>query len=561
MWNGQCFVFSTERLFRINPTGQGNYIAQEVPNAEGLYGKYAFCVGPNSFWWVSRHGVQESNGSNVDSITNESLYPLFPHDGQAGEQIFDYYPFDLTNPDAVRLFYTRDSLYLTSPTTQPPEPPIVVPPTACGTLSDDLNLKWAHNARIGVFTNETVGEFFYIGADPNDPARLIAVKTVDFGETWALAGDSFSAHTDELAGFDCHQVQPDHALYSSLRNYVFVSMQENSTGRVSYAKFDLENSLWAFTDREVVATLDTTHNCTGITITSTGDIGIMYEASQETVGSPRVRNGYRYSDDDGLTWSAQLDIGSWGQSYSNRFGRPVSDNAGRVQIFMIGESTGFDEYMVQTILANHTLSAVTIWREGTGLSQIQSVGAMGDYCTFELAGTTQIVYTCRMLTTGRYTIFASSDSMTAPYQPPDVRDGVIGTTFNGLGGGTYEASYPQLSARFDGTNLHMMASSFSNSVPTYFYHKQADTPFAPGDFAPSGDADQSGPYFSVSSADIPGQEMAAQVIEVEGEQYYISLRDSGDSSLGLVFNFIKLDLLPTSVAETIEVWAAQCEST
>jgi len=447
-----------------------------------------------------------------------------------------------------------------------PEPPDI-PLTACGTLQDDLNFRWAHNSRVGMFTTATDGEFFYIGADPNNAKRLICVKSTDFGETWALADDTFTAHTNDLASFDCHQVPSDHPLFASLRDTVFIAMQEHTTGRVSLAKFDLSTSTWTFTSNQIVASITTgTFMSCGITVTSTGDIGVLYQTDSESFSATfRNRCGYRYSTDGstGTTWSAELQVGAWGVERSNVPGRPVSDSAGRVQIFVGNTSlaVSWGEYWVQTVRANHTLSTAVKWRGGSALSQIQSVCCMGDYTTFQSSGTTRIVYVCRMLFDARYTIFETSDNMIAPYQPLDVRDGLIGSTFNGLGGAGYEANYPQVSARVHGTDISFMGNRFSNTVPTYFYHKAAPPPYAPSDLSPSGNADQAGPIFSISGEGIPGQEMAAQVIEVAGELYYVSLRDSAGAGFGLVFNFIRLDQLPTSSAQTIGVWGAACEST
>lgn len=450
-------------------------------------------------------------------------------------------------------------------TPEPPPPePGVVPVTACGTLQGDLELRWSHNSRVGMFTNEVLGEFFYIGRDPNNAKRLIAVKTTDFGETWAIADDTFAAHTNDLASFDCHQVQADHVLYATLRNFVYVSMQEATTGRVSLGRFNCATSTWTFTSNEIVASVTGTFMSCGVTVTSTGDIGVLYQTNNATpVSTSRQRCGYRYSSDGGTVWSSELQVGIWLADRNNLPGRPVADSAGRVQIFTGNRSlaVGWGEYWVQTIRADHTLSTETRWQLGSALHQIQSECCMGDYCTFESGGTTRIVYLCRMLFDAHYTLFESSDNLTADYQPTDVRDGDIGTTFNGLGGAGYEANYPQVSARVQGTNIHFMASHYSNTVPTYFYHKSAPPPYAPGDLSPSGDADQAGPIFSLSGSGIPGQEMAAQVIEVEGELYYVSLRNSSGAGFGLIFNFIRLDQLPTSSTETIDVWAAACEST
>jgi hypothetical protein len=436
----------------------------------------------------------------------------------------------------------------------------IMPVETCGAW-EDLVFSWAHNSRIGPYVGPTLGHIFFIGGNPDNLNQLRAVRSIQFGTfgSWAVVDDTFPSLTNEICSFDCHQNNwADDDL-------VYVTTQEAVTGRVAYHVFDRSASTWLITNVQVVSSVDIDTaagaGCVGVTVLPNSDIGILYDTNRETVSATLwARSGYRYSTDDGATWSAEIQVGPWGQARNGGPARPVSDNANRVQVFMGNADLAvfFGEYWVQTVRADHTLNTATLWAGGSGLHQIQ-IARMGDYCTFESGGDTQIVFLGRMLQGAHYTLFESSDDMTAPYQPPDVRDGDIGTTFNGLGGGAYEAAYPQISARMTSDNvLHFMANAFSNSVPTYFYHKVAPSPYAPGDLTPSGDADQSGPIFSISGEGIPGQEMAAAVVEIGGIEYYLSLRDSGTAGYGLIFNMIRTDQLPTSAAETISVWAGEC---
>ena len=125
MYNGRSYVMSTEKLYNCYPqtstdptTGAQTltYVAQEVPDGKGLYALYAFCSG-ESYWIVARNAIYQTGDSpliaygGLSSITDETLYPLFPHKGQVGTLTNGYYPIDFTQPNAMRLFYTRTSVY------------------------------------------------------------------------------------------------------------------------------------------------------------------------------------------------------------------------------------------------------------------------------------------------------------------------------------------------------------------------------------------------------------------------------------------------------------------
>lgn len=454
---------------------------------------------------------------------------------------FGTFPFTIQVTDAVDHFDSKSCSVS------------ILPVTTCGAF----DLDWTRNARIGIFLGPTQGEFFYIGADPDEPKRLLVMKSSQFGEngSWARCDDVFPTLTNDIASHDCHEnnwVDDD---------LVYVATQEASTGRLAYHCFDLATSTWTLLNSQIISSADiptSDGGCCGITVTSTGDIGVLYDTNREDVSSTLYRrSGYRYSSDGGVTWSAEIQLGGMGEAINFGPARPVSDSEGRVQCFM-GNSDNtdfFGHYYVQTITASHSLGTFTMWAGGSALSQIQSQGRMGDYCTFESGGVTQIVFVGRMTVTGRYTIFASSDNMTAPYQPADVRDGVLGTTFNGLGGSTYEAEYPQVSARMLGTTIHFMLNAFSNSTPTWLYHKTLASPYAPAGLTPSGDADQAGPVYDTF---IPGQEMAAQIATIGGVDYWIGLRNSGVGGYGLIFDMIPLADLPTSASYTIDDFIADC---
>lgn len=104
VYDGQGYLFSTERMFRLLPTGQPGALfeAQEIPVGKGLMAPWSLCV-DELVYFVSRDGLYETNGTEVKNITDKDLYPLFPHDGQAGIIVGNLNPPDFTHPESLRL--------------------------------------------------------------------------------------------------------------------------------------------------------------------------------------------------------------------------------------------------------------------------------------------------------------------------------------------------------------------------------------------------------------------------------------------------------------------------
>lgn len=107
VYDGQIYVFSTERMFRIIPTLQPGdlFEAQEVPVGKGLVAPWALAV-DELIYFVSRDGIYSTNGTELKSLTDADLYPLFPHDGQPGtasSTLPAYSPPDFTQLAQLRL--------------------------------------------------------------------------------------------------------------------------------------------------------------------------------------------------------------------------------------------------------------------------------------------------------------------------------------------------------------------------------------------------------------------------------------------------------------------------
>lgn len=128
MYNGTCFVDTSERRFRIYPTfgqfnlidptipGPGLFRAIEVPNGKGTFMRWGLIQSATPgplIWNIGKDGIYQSDGGASQNITNDDHYPLFPHEGSTGIAINGYNPPNLIQAQATnhRLAYYDSSLY------------------------------------------------------------------------------------------------------------------------------------------------------------------------------------------------------------------------------------------------------------------------------------------------------------------------------------------------------------------------------------------------------------------------------------------------------------------
>jgi len=83
LYNGQSIVWSNKRMFQIFPTfgGVTDFISIEVPNSKGLFARWGKCVTPYGICFVGQDGIYLTTGGAPVSLTDQDLYPLFPHEG------------------------------------------------------------------------------------------------------------------------------------------------------------------------------------------------------------------------------------------------------------------------------------------------------------------------------------------------------------------------------------------------------------------------------------------------------------------------------------------------
>jgi hypothetical protein len=108
------FVFSSDHLYAIypSPTGDRRFLTiYRTACGRGLWARFAWCLGGGKIWFLSKDGIYVTDGGPSESITDDDLYPLFPHEGSAGIQVNEHFPVDMTKRNYLRLAYHDEKLY------------------------------------------------------------------------------------------------------------------------------------------------------------------------------------------------------------------------------------------------------------------------------------------------------------------------------------------------------------------------------------------------------------------------------------------------------------------
>jgi hypothetical protein len=114
-YDGNPYVFSDERQYKVTPIqdseGRITFQVQEVANSKGLAAKFGVTVG-DKIYFIGKDGIYSAEGSAQPvSITDNDLYPLFPHDGIAGSSTAGIEAPSYDFSDAMRLEYSDKFLY------------------------------------------------------------------------------------------------------------------------------------------------------------------------------------------------------------------------------------------------------------------------------------------------------------------------------------------------------------------------------------------------------------------------------------------------------------------
>lgn len=128
LFGAEPYVMSTQRMFRVYPNlgGTTDFVALEIPNSKGLYARWGICSCPEGIAFVGKDGIYLSKGGGPESLTDEDLYPLFPHEGSGSDPtsyifvdgmndpdpaLVGISAVDFSKPDAMRLAYGDGFLY------------------------------------------------------------------------------------------------------------------------------------------------------------------------------------------------------------------------------------------------------------------------------------------------------------------------------------------------------------------------------------------------------------------------------------------------------------------
>jgi hypothetical protein len=115
--DGIVFCFSDRRSWRILPSftggetgGGSSFYPQETGMGKGVAARYGLAVG-DGIYFVSHDGIYRTDGNALESLTDDSLSPLFRKDGVNTAFSAPVSAVDFTQEDEISLTYTYDGLY------------------------------------------------------------------------------------------------------------------------------------------------------------------------------------------------------------------------------------------------------------------------------------------------------------------------------------------------------------------------------------------------------------------------------------------------------------------
>lgn len=114
VFRSQAFVFSSEALYVLTPTiinGELRFSGAKVAGSRGLFSRYALTVGDEGIFYLSKDGIYLTAGGESISLTDEMLYPLFPHEGVVASPSATVGGPIFTQPNDLRLSHGASELY------------------------------------------------------------------------------------------------------------------------------------------------------------------------------------------------------------------------------------------------------------------------------------------------------------------------------------------------------------------------------------------------------------------------------------------------------------------
>lgn len=118
VWNGLAFAGSRENVYVVQYSYTGTYQFRRLPSPSGFWSRWAICRGPDGIYALGRDGIYRWTDAGGVSITDDLLYPLFPHDGEVAKAVNGINPVDMNLTSLMRLsatdFEVRFTYYDTS---------------------------------------------------------------------------------------------------------------------------------------------------------------------------------------------------------------------------------------------------------------------------------------------------------------------------------------------------------------------------------------------------------------------------------------------------------------
>lgn len=119
VWNGLVIVGSRENLFLVRYSylqtldvpGPLTFQFSRLPSPSGMWSRWSCTAGQDGVYFLGRDGIYRANETGAVSVTDERLYSLFPHDGQAASGANGLLPVDMTALPSLRLIAADQDLY------------------------------------------------------------------------------------------------------------------------------------------------------------------------------------------------------------------------------------------------------------------------------------------------------------------------------------------------------------------------------------------------------------------------------------------------------------------
>jgi len=118
-WNGLVIIGSRENKFLVRYSflatqGQASPVTfqfSRMATLSGMWSRWACCRGLDGIYSLGRDGVYRTTEQGDESITDETLYPMFPHDGEPAKTVNDIAPVNMTALTALRLSAADQDIY------------------------------------------------------------------------------------------------------------------------------------------------------------------------------------------------------------------------------------------------------------------------------------------------------------------------------------------------------------------------------------------------------------------------------------------------------------------